>query len=101
MLLRLYPVAYVHDWYMTSTVDILCGRGGTRLGTLYCLRGVSRIEVAISALQIVKFFVSSKRVVHLSAGLLSEHVLSHNRSGVDTLGGLSHYLDALICIAEQ
>ena len=50
---------------------------------------------------LTKFFVSSKRVVHLSAGLLSEHVLSHNRSGVDTLGGLSHYLDALICIAEQ
>ena len=65
MLLRLYPVAYVHDWYMTSTVDILCGRGGTRLGTLYCLRGVSRIEVAISALQIVW----SRRDVRMDASV--------------------------------
>lgn len=33
--------------------------------------------------------------------MLGEHVLSHDWCGIDTLGGLGHYLDTIHCIAEQ
>lgn len=54
----------------------------------------------IMGLLLTKVFLSSRCVVVPSAGLLGEHVLSHHGCGIDTMGGLGHYLDTIHCFAE-
>jgi hypothetical protein len=44
--------------------------------------------------------ISNVLFIRSARGLLAE-VQAHGRSGIEALGGLGHYLEALACIAEQ
>jgi hypothetical protein len=117
---------FVHDWFHDLTVDVHVCMYVCVLGSAV-FRLVFRIEEAINAgdsfslsrqsgqhkfnnamgrpksyivIVLTIILISLVLVLHSARRLLTEFPF-HSRSGIDALGSLSHYLEAIVCTAKQ